>query len=707
MEKGNDLVFRVIAGPRAGENLTVAAGETATVGRGPSSTFTFDDRRLSREHCRFEEAAGGWRLHDLESSNGTFVNSERAVKRLLLRGDLVQAGSVVLEVVAGAPHPRGSVEEGAGEPERPRAAARAAASRGASRGASRAPARVPALPLAALALASLAAATAAFFLLRPLLDEAGDDPLPGAGTTVAGRATGAVSPARAPSPAAPAAAAPPALVWDDLAPLIERGDFRAALGRIADAESRAGADLKALRRRTLAAAAAYLARVEREAESLGRESALTSARLEAAAARLEEAMANAPPELDGKLLDAHARLVALGDGLRAEEARSARAAREAASAPPPPGAAGAGGAGGPGGARKEAGAPEVLARDERVRALSAELTRLEAAARLPAAPFEALAARIGDLAREWRREESYARRRDGLLLLFVRARTEGWRRGKLPAITRAVETSLEGGRLRLRWDFTSDLQLEDFQPLGKEGAGARARRGDHLVVAGECRLLDGDPFQGSLSVRAGVAAGGYDRRAPNIPLAFFTALEDRLAPQGGEPPSLFQRLQEGSGGAPPRDYVVLALGYHAVVAEYGGMPITEVEVAGTSARVPLPAHLVLAGARRRPLHRDARECVWAKRMESELSGDLVIEGSVDGGEVRWSLEGKALLGSRALRFPQLETPAEREGSLTLLTRAGSVEYSFLEVDGKVNERWIGERLGRLAAARFAELESAP
>jgi pSer/pThr/pTyr-binding forkhead associated (FHA) protein len=66
------------------------------VGRAIDSAVWLDDRRLSRQHCRFEPSTTGepdsWTLIDLNSKNGTIVKGERISTHKLVDGDEVFVG---------------------------------------------------------------------------------------------------------------------------------------------------------------------------------------------------------------------------------------------------------------------------------------------------------------------------------------------------------------------------------------------------------------------------------------------------------------------------------------------------------------------------------------------------------------------------------------------------------------------------------------
>lgn len=70
------------------------------IGRDPAARVRLLDTEISRRHAELVETSDGYRLRDLGSANGTFVNG-RSVQDVLLRsGDRVQVGQTVLVIVA-------------------------------------------------------------------------------------------------------------------------------------------------------------------------------------------------------------------------------------------------------------------------------------------------------------------------------------------------------------------------------------------------------------------------------------------------------------------------------------------------------------------------------------------------------------------------------------------------------------------------------
>ena len=80
-----------------------------TIGRAVDNEIRLSHTLVSRHHCRVEHGAEGCWLLDLGSSNGTLVNGERVMRRLLVDGDQIAIGKVRLivhlEEEASEPHP--------------------------------------------------------------------------------------------------------------------------------------------------------------------------------------------------------------------------------------------------------------------------------------------------------------------------------------------------------------------------------------------------------------------------------------------------------------------------------------------------------------------------------------------------------------------------------------------------------------------------
>ena len=85
------LTFVCLSGPLAGQSFSLGE-EALSIGRGPESLLQLPDVAASRRHCVLEPTGAGYRLRDLASRRGTFVNGVPVQERLLADGDLVTIG---------------------------------------------------------------------------------------------------------------------------------------------------------------------------------------------------------------------------------------------------------------------------------------------------------------------------------------------------------------------------------------------------------------------------------------------------------------------------------------------------------------------------------------------------------------------------------------------------------------------------------------
>ena len=77
------------------------------VGRAPSSSARIEDDKVSRQHAVVKRTGRvGWRITDLESTNGTFVNEQRVrADRPLRDRDRIRVGDSELVFCAATPSP--------------------------------------------------------------------------------------------------------------------------------------------------------------------------------------------------------------------------------------------------------------------------------------------------------------------------------------------------------------------------------------------------------------------------------------------------------------------------------------------------------------------------------------------------------------------------------------------------------------------------
>jgi len=97
--EGPALVVRS-GGGRAGEHFS-PEGERTTIGRSPDNDVFLDDVTVSRKHAVVVQDGGEFRIEDLGSLNGTFVNRRRIDSATGLEsGDEVQIGKYRLSFIS-------------------------------------------------------------------------------------------------------------------------------------------------------------------------------------------------------------------------------------------------------------------------------------------------------------------------------------------------------------------------------------------------------------------------------------------------------------------------------------------------------------------------------------------------------------------------------------------------------------------------------
>src|SRR6478736_4361060 len=71
-------------------------GPSQSLGRDACNPIQVADSEISRRHAEIHKDGDGYRLVDLASSNGTFVNAEQITERKLVNGDRIQLGRSLL-----------------------------------------------------------------------------------------------------------------------------------------------------------------------------------------------------------------------------------------------------------------------------------------------------------------------------------------------------------------------------------------------------------------------------------------------------------------------------------------------------------------------------------------------------------------------------------------------------------------------------------
>jgi pSer/pThr/pTyr-binding forkhead associated (FHA) protein len=73
--------------------------EDATLGRDEGNTIVVGSDQASRRHARIFVSGGAHVLVDLDSTNGTFLNSKLVKEQTLRHGDVIRIASTVLKYV--------------------------------------------------------------------------------------------------------------------------------------------------------------------------------------------------------------------------------------------------------------------------------------------------------------------------------------------------------------------------------------------------------------------------------------------------------------------------------------------------------------------------------------------------------------------------------------------------------------------------------
>ncbi|HET6151494.1 MAG TPA: FHA domain-containing protein [Marmoricola sp.] len=100
LPSGNALLI-VQRGPGAGSRYLLDT-DLVSAGRHPESDIFLDDITVSRRHVEFRREGATFRVSDVGSLNGTYVNRDRIDDALLQNGDEVRIGKFRLVFFASA-----------------------------------------------------------------------------------------------------------------------------------------------------------------------------------------------------------------------------------------------------------------------------------------------------------------------------------------------------------------------------------------------------------------------------------------------------------------------------------------------------------------------------------------------------------------------------------------------------------------------------
>lgn len=95
---------RIVVTPEGKPERAIELGERLSIGRSTANQLVLEDQKASRSHAEIRHLGGGrYRLSDLGSANGTWLNGRRvSVPKELEDGDQINIGSVLIRFVAPA-----------------------------------------------------------------------------------------------------------------------------------------------------------------------------------------------------------------------------------------------------------------------------------------------------------------------------------------------------------------------------------------------------------------------------------------------------------------------------------------------------------------------------------------------------------------------------------------------------------------------------
>jgi uncharacterized Zn finger protein len=91
-----DVILTVESGPQANQSFTLSKARTV-IGR-KGADIALEDPEISRHHCVIEVRERNVNLKDLDSTNGTFFDGERARAAVLMEGAMFRIGTSLIRV---------------------------------------------------------------------------------------------------------------------------------------------------------------------------------------------------------------------------------------------------------------------------------------------------------------------------------------------------------------------------------------------------------------------------------------------------------------------------------------------------------------------------------------------------------------------------------------------------------------------------------
>ena len=93
----------LIVSEEGSERTQPLTDEDVVIGRSRSNAVQIHSHQSSRHHCKLVKEDGGWKMLDLGSSNGTYVNGRRVPEKVMADGDLITVGHAAIVYRDGEP----------------------------------------------------------------------------------------------------------------------------------------------------------------------------------------------------------------------------------------------------------------------------------------------------------------------------------------------------------------------------------------------------------------------------------------------------------------------------------------------------------------------------------------------------------------------------------------------------------------------------
>ncbi len=87
----------ILNGDETGKTYAWTA-ERIRIGRNSANDFVIANASVSGEHCLIERCEGGWRVKDLDSTNGTRLNNQRITMAALHADDVIAFGDIAVSI---------------------------------------------------------------------------------------------------------------------------------------------------------------------------------------------------------------------------------------------------------------------------------------------------------------------------------------------------------------------------------------------------------------------------------------------------------------------------------------------------------------------------------------------------------------------------------------------------------------------------------